>query len=103
MRLPFTASLTEILLGETGQASPNSVDSKSVASGRRSPIWILMRSPIPQHEGGAIRHARRGYGVRYAEIGDDRKLVPLAHVGGRSERPFVVNENDCSPLPFGTA
>src|SRR5579859_6263489 len=44
-RLPRVASATDTLAGETGQASPNSVDSDRVASGMRSPILIMGEKP----------------------------------------------------------
>ena len=47
MRLPLKASAAENFAGETGQASPNSVDSVKVASGMRSPI-LIMRGSLDQ-------------------------------------------------------
>src|ERR1700733_13191223 len=78
MRLPFVASATETLAGATGQASPNSVDSVSVASGIGSPILIM--------EG----LFRLGCGARAYPIGRlvhvGEALGRLAHVG-RELRP----------------
>src|SRR5450432_3133902 len=42
MRLSFAAARAEIFSGGSGQASPKPVDSKRVASGRVSPIWMVM-------------------------------------------------------------
>src|SRR5689334_19422459 len=60
-------SATESFFGLTGQASPNSVDSYSVASGTRSPTWIMGRSL-------SVVGTLRGFGQR-AQYHRARQLV----------------------------
>src|SRR4051812_44057594 len=85
MRLPLTASATEILVGAIGQASPNSVDSVRVASGTVSPmpmVGVLMaRSPRAGSSKLYLSHGAAQAGgaieARAVETGSAR-LVDLA-------------------------